>query len=89
MTRKDREKLNQCWQSGCQYFETHCLIHHGNQCKRLDGYKIPRMRHFGLDKPEGQTIRNRLPVTTFKPYFVESNGTEAETDDYTSRPSHF
>ena len=78
MNRKDREKLNQCLVSSCQYFETHCIIHHGNQCKRLGGDKIPRMRQYGLDKPKDQVIRKGLPVSSFKPYFMSPTGSESE-----------
>lgn len=73
MTRKDREKLNQCNQSGCQYFE-HCLIYHGNQCKRLDGDKIPRMRHPG----EVRASSVQQLSSSFKPYFMASSEGESE-----------
>lgn len=79
MTRKDREKLNQCFESRCRYYDIDCLIHHGAQCKRLGGDKIPRMRHHGLDKPRGRAIRNSAPVSSFKPYFMSPCGSESES----------
>jgi hypothetical protein len=69
--KQDREKRLQCWRSACEYFEMRCIVYHGNECQRIEGNKIPRMRRI---TPEERDRRQRksviVPAITFKPYFI-------------------
>lgn len=74
MAKLDCEKLNQCGLSNCPYFEMHCKVYHGNECKQLGGNKIPRMRLIDRSKQEDKhQLKRVLLVTKFKPYFIIPN----------------
>jgi hypothetical protein len=70
-TKLDREKRLQCWRSDCEYFETRCRSYHGNECQRIDGNKIPRMRLITPEERDKLQRKNVIvPAITFKPYFM-------------------
>lgn len=78
MNKRDREKLNQCSHSKCPDFELRCIAPLGNECKRLGGNQIPRMR-LVHPKDEVDKLRHRSDqVSTFKPYFMDPGGSDHE-----------
>ena len=86
MAKRDREKLNQCGLSNCSYFKMLCKVYHGNECKRLGGDKIPRMRLIDRNKQEDKHhLKRILLVTTFKPYFMSP--TAGDGDQLELEPS--
>lgn len=69
MNLSQRKEL-ECRQSRCRYYQFDCEIYHGNECKQLDGDKIPRMRLIDRSKIDVQSLRKVVPATGFKPYFM-------------------
>lgn len=80
MTRKDREKFNQCLFSGCKYLKLDCLKYHGDECKRIDGNKIPQMRLIEPEQRRQLQPRPNVPVSTFKPYFMGTSNLGQEDE---------
>jgi len=68
MTKRDRQKRDECWRSDCKYFEWHCELFHGRECKMLGGTKIPRMR----DLTKTLDLAPRSQSVGMKPYFIQA-----------------
>lgn len=74
MTRKDRERMNQCAAKKCYFYRKNlCLVFWGNACREINGNKIPRIK--GPDPEAEQShskdkIYSSYDISTRRPYFM-------------------
>ncbi|GAB6170595.1 hypothetical protein JCM15765_08700 [Paradesulfitobacterium aromaticivorans] len=70
MTKSERQKRQQCRDSGCRYYAQACEVFHGAECKQLGGNKIPRMRYYEKGRPD--FVPERPLGSLMKPHFLQA-----------------